>query len=905
MKKLRKVLVVTLLAIITVAMNTAVFASTNDLIKLVKEPQYSEDFKEWLELDTNQRSGLKMPMTFDLIESNYQSNNPINIVQSVGNTLESKFTLQDIIPENMVVRNQKNTNSCWAFASLGSLESHLALTNYYNDKEAKVYDLSERHMEYGVTRVFNNNEINKYGLDRELGQGGNYLISMGYLTNGLGAVEEKSMPFVNGLEKIDLSEIQNKEVVTTLYDTINFPKYKATDDLTSIKSKIKQHVKKYGAVEAGIHGAEILSDYYNNETGALYCDNETECPTNHDVIIVGWDDNFSKENFNESHRPKENGAWIVRNSWGTRQDVTMAEMKATIFKALKDECINKGWTEASMIPDSVANNVFVQLGYILTSEGCYLNVGKEGFMYVSYEDVNIHQTLSGVLKASDKKDYDYVYQYDEMGTTGILPLSVSTCYAASIFEKQSNDTEYITGVSLYAPETYSVTVYANENNNSVAQGDLTKVKLAEGDKETFTTGYHTVEFAEPLKITGDEFAIVVKITSTRQDAINVPIETKFANTIYDSVVLSNGKTFWTVEGSFEKNEWVDLSKLSSLTQGKISDADFVLKAYTIKEAEEEILESIEIKTPPTKTEYVEGQDFDKTGMIVEAIYSNETRKEITDYTIENGDDLQVGQTEVTIKYMGQKAIQKIKVKAKEADKPTTVDPVNSDFDKAKVIVNSAKAYYYTDKAKKGYIILDLTVKDIERDLITNDKFEYYYYLSGVASEKNITDWVKVSEIQYDEDKLEFDVDTRDIKNYAEVSKANKLYLYIKEVAKRDDSSKELVVDPLDVVTTNKIVVYKDDKLQKEEDTSNNNNNNDNKNDNNDDKNNNNNNDNNNNNNNNNNNDKNNNNNNNDNKDNTTSNNILPAAGTISIVALVIAISIGGVIALRKYKHLNF
>ena len=122
MKKLRKVLVVTLLAIITVAMNTAVFASTNDLIKLVKE-------------------------------------------QSVGNTLESKFTLQDIIPENMVVRNQKNTNSCWAFASLGSLESHLALTNYYNDKEAKVYDLSERHMEYGVTRVFNNNEINNIGLE--------------------------------------------------------------------------------------------------------------------------------------------------------------------------------------------------------------------------------------------------------------------------------------------------------------------------------------------------------------------------------------------------------------------------------------------------------------------------------------------------------------------------------------------------------------------------------------------------------------------------------------------------------------------------------------------------------------------------------------------------------------------
>ena len=37
-----------------------------------------------------------------------------------------------------------------------------------------------------------------------------------------------------------------------------------------------EYIKKYGAVEAGVHGAEILSDYYNNDTGALYCDDETD-----------------------------------------------------------------------------------------------------------------------------------------------------------------------------------------------------------------------------------------------------------------------------------------------------------------------------------------------------------------------------------------------------------------------------------------------------------------------------------------------------------------------------------------------------------------------------------------------------------------------------------------------------
>ena len=33
-------------------------------------------------------------------------------------------------------------------------------------------------------------------------------------------------------------------------------------------------------------------------------------------MLVGWDDNFPKENFNSACRPSSNGAWLVRNSWG-------------------------------------------------------------------------------------------------------------------------------------------------------------------------------------------------------------------------------------------------------------------------------------------------------------------------------------------------------------------------------------------------------------------------------------------------------------------------------------------------------------------------------------------------------------------------------------------------------------
>ena len=55
--------------------------------------------------------------------------------------------------------------------------------------------------------------------------------------------------------------------------------------------------------------------YMNVENYSQYTDNQNAAP-NHAVAIVGWDDNYSVENFLEEKRPPADGAWIVRNSWG-------------------------------------------------------------------------------------------------------------------------------------------------------------------------------------------------------------------------------------------------------------------------------------------------------------------------------------------------------------------------------------------------------------------------------------------------------------------------------------------------------------------------------------------------------------------------------------------------------------
>ena len=62
------------------------------------------------------------------------------------------------------------------------------------------------------------------------------------------------------------------------------------------------------------------------------------------------------------------------------------------------------------------------------------------------------------------------------------------------------------------------------------------------------------------------------------------------------------------------------------------------------------LQSIAITTPPSKKTYAQGENFDKTGMVVTAYYSDGSDAEVTGYTVEGGNNLTAGSVNVTIKY---------------------------------------------------------------------------------------------------------------------------------------------------------------------------------------------------------------------------------------------------------------
>lgn len=179
------------------------------------------------------------------------------------------------------VKNQGSKGTCWAASSLAALESMLL------PEENDIF--STDNMSLG----------NSFGLGQN--DGGEYTMSLAYLTAWQGPVLEKDDPYDGELTKnlAPVKHVQEAQIIES-------------KDL----EKIKEAVFKYGAVETSIYSTlqnvNSRSEYFNQETNS-YCYVGSEKP-NHDVAIIGWDDSYAKENFPGDL--EGDGAFICQNSWG-------------------------------------------------------------------------------------------------------------------------------------------------------------------------------------------------------------------------------------------------------------------------------------------------------------------------------------------------------------------------------------------------------------------------------------------------------------------------------------------------------------------------------------------------------------------------------------------------------------
>ena len=188
------------------------------------------------------------------------------------------------------VKNQGNAGTCWAFATLGSLESRIKII------DDQTFDLSEQNLITGVDPAFVS-----FHSDRR-NAGGNFLMSTDMLSKN-GTRLESSQPYN--------PDTLNTEVyfdgTPVLQKVNNFRVITSAGTNPANYTKIKTAISTYGPLMAAYY---VDDAHFYPATNTYYYPN---CPytPNHAVCLVGWDDT-------KAHPAGGgHGAWIVKNSWGT------------------------------------------------------------------------------------------------------------------------------------------------------------------------------------------------------------------------------------------------------------------------------------------------------------------------------------------------------------------------------------------------------------------------------------------------------------------------------------------------------------------------------------------------------------------------------------------------------------
>lgn len=353
-----------------------------------------------------------------------------------------------------VLRNQGDTNTCWAFASLSALESSK------DEDAAGIY--SADHLIYQ----------NPFG--RTFEDGGAYVVTLSYLLSWKGPVLEESDPFdgtaAEGLEPcVHVQEIRQSE-----------PKdYEA----------IKRFIYLYGGVESALYvdfdEYMIESSYYNDEFNS-YCYLGEEV-SNHDVVIVGWDDNYPAENF--VGNVESDGAFLCQNSWGE-------------------------------------------------------DFGDMGTFYVSYEDVNIGGYGVVYSRIDSTDNYDTIYQSDLCGFTAQIGYQQEEAWFSNVYTAEEEISLRAAGFYATGKNTeYEIYVVPDFKEEKSFQY---KRYICNGFLED--AGYYTIDFPEAVTIeAGKDFAIVVKIITENAEypvAIECPVEG-----LSENADMADGRSYLSFQGT--------------------------------------------------------------------------------------------------------------------------------------------------------------------------------------------------------------------------------------------------------------------------------------------------------------------------------------------------------------------
>lgn len=569
---------------------------------------------------------------------------------SAQSGLPASYDLRDVGGVSLIptsVRIQSPWENCWAHAEVASIESNILKQT--GGKDAASLDLSERQLSWNTFKPVNaDSSIAGNAIDADqYGEGINQPLAIGApnmqvgaqaLTSWQGLASEtgsQAIPYVdatgtrtNITELWSLNESQRDWSVAHATNAQNLPSpANNTIDASGVTWKsynpagtaaIKQALMNNGAVQVGysVQGSYSTAEkdmYYNYLTGAQY--SEYAMP-NHAVTIVGWDDDFPASNFGTT-QPPDNGAFLVRNSWGPFGQVKAITLggEAIRLYTYNDQSVviysdtNKGlclykvsgaetsWAEVLTDANLVATNLVRKgstadgsgfLAYSQANGQDYAfayqfaqngSISLQGYFWLSYYDHSImfpttYTADCPAANAGGTYTYDGLYMYDFLGSAsvtdvleGAFDASASTpVQCANIFTARSNaNLTAVTAYTMTAGSTVKIDVYklvdgaTSPTQSSSGKPALTMTATLENG------GYHTIELTAAVGLQeGERFSVVETIKGA--DGGYLPIELGKGlgyqgseKSTYYYAKSGAGESFYSQDGG---GTWTDAHTLS-------------------------------------------------------------------------------------------------------------------------------------------------------------------------------------------------------------------------------------------------------------------------------------------------------------------------------------------------------
>lgn len=224
-------------------------------------------------------------------------------------SLPSKYDLRDH-GRITDIKHQGIPGPCWAFAALGAMESNY-LTQGLNT-DGKMPDLSEMQLAFYTYR----NPRKERNFTSEIKTGtlaleGNSFKAAAFLMRLSGPTGERELKYTTQITDSQRKSLSKKEP-ETFRRAMRLRNVNCLSNSEVYNSTRKELIMNHGAITISFYSEP--SKYHVKGKYYTYFNNSHGHETNHDVLIAGWDDNFSRDNF--SPRPKSNGAWLIKNSWG-------------------------------------------------------------------------------------------------------------------------------------------------------------------------------------------------------------------------------------------------------------------------------------------------------------------------------------------------------------------------------------------------------------------------------------------------------------------------------------------------------------------------------------------------------------------------------------------------------------